>query len=124
MREAFFFFLIVIGGTAGELCVTRAVRSVGEIGGFRPALILHFVKRALGNRWMFIGVSLMTIAFFSLLAVLSFENVSFVVPVSALSYAAGTGGAVVFLHERVTRQRWLGVLMVCAGVTIVWLSRM
>jgi drug/metabolite transporter (DMT)-like permease len=124
MREAFFFFLIVIGGTAGEICVTRAVRSAGEIGGFRPALILCFVKRALGNRWMFIGVSLMTIAFFSLLAVLSFENVSFVVPVSALSYAAGTGGAVVFLHERVTRRRWLGVLLVCAGVTIVWLSRM
>jgi drug/metabolite transporter (DMT)-like permease len=28
-----------------------------------------------------------------------------------------------FLHERISPQRWLGVLMVCIGVTLVWLSR-
>jgi drug/metabolite transporter (DMT)-like permease len=28
-----------------------------------------------------------------------------------------------FLHERISRQRWIGVLIVCIGVTLVWLSR-
>jgi drug/metabolite transporter (DMT)-like permease len=28
-----------------------------------------------------------------------------------------------FLHERISRQRWLGVFIVCVGVTLVWLSR-
>jgi len=46
-----------------------------------------------------------------------------VVPVTALHYVAGTIGAVLFLKERITRQRWIGVLVVCLGVTIVWLSR-
>jgi uncharacterized membrane protein len=54
---------------------------------------------------------------------LSLENVSFVVPVTALSYAAGAYGGSLFLGERVTRQRWLGVLLVCIGVTMVWKGR-
>jgi uncharacterized membrane protein len=29
----------------------------------------------------------------------------------------------VFLHERISKQRWVGVLVVCIGVTLVWLSR-
>jgi drug/metabolite transporter (DMT)-like permease len=27
------------------------------------------------------------------------------------------------LHERISPQRWLGVLIVCIGVTLVWFSR-
>jgi drug/metabolite transporter (DMT)-like permease len=54
---------------------------------------------------------------------LSIENVSFVGPVTALSYAAGAFGARLFLRERISPQRWLGVLIVCIGVTLVWLSR-
>lgn len=72
---------------------------------------------------MWIGVGFMTLAFFSLLALLSMENVSFVVPVTALSYAAGSIGAMLFLREKISKQRWLGVLVVCIGVTLVWLSR-
>jgi drug/metabolite transporter (DMT)-like permease len=73
--------------------------------------------------WMWIGVSLMAIAFFSLLVVLSRENVSLVVPVTALSYAAGALGGKFFLGEQVTRRRWAGVLLVCIGVTVVIMGR-
>jgi drug/metabolite transporter (DMT)-like permease len=123
MREAFLLFLIVVAGTGGELCVTRAMKVVGEVHDFRPAAIMQFVLKAIREGWMWMGIGMMTLAFFSLLAMLSIENVSFVVPVTALSYAAGAIGAVVFLRERVSPQRWVGVLLVCIGVTIVWLSR-
>jgi drug/metabolite transporter (DMT)-like permease len=66
---------------------------------------------------------MMALAFFSLLAMLSIENVSFVVPVTALSYAAGALGGVFFLGERVSTRRWVGVLLVCIGVTLVWLGK-
>jgi drug/metabolite transporter (DMT)-like permease len=122
MREYLFLFLIVFAGTGGELCVSRAMKRAGEVTDFRPVALLRFIFRALRVPWMWIGVGMMAIAFFSLLAMLSFENVSFVVPVTALSYAAGAIGAAVFLRERVTSQRWLGVLLICIGVTIVWMS--
>ena len=65
---------------------------------------------------------MMSVGFFSLLTILSFRDVSFVVPVSALSYAAGAFGARAFLGERISRNRWLGIAVVCIGVTIVWWS--
>jgi drug/metabolite transporter (DMT)-like permease len=121
--EYLFLFVIVAAGTGGELCVSRAMKTVGEVHDFRPAALVQFVLRAVRVAWMWIGIALMALAFFALLAMLSMENVSFVVPVTALSYAAGAIGAMAFLHERISKQRWVGVLIVCIGVTLVWLSR-
>ena len=123
MLEIALLFLIVVSGTAGELCVSRAMKSVGEVHDFRPASILRFVLQSLRLRWMWLGIALMGLGFFSLLAILSFQEVSFVVPVSALSYAAGAFGAKAFLGERINRNRWVGIAVVCIGVTIVWWSR-
>ncbi len=123
MLEILFLFVIVVAGTGGELCVSRAMKIVGEVHDFRPGALVHFVFRAIRVGWMWAGIGLMTLGFFSLLAMLSIENVSFVVPVTALSYAAGAIGARLFLRERISPQRWLGVFIVCIGVTLVWLSR-
>jgi drug/metabolite transporter (DMT)-like permease len=122
MRTVILFFLIIVSGTGGELCVSRAMRSLGEVHDFSPKSIAKFVLRGLQVPWMWLGVGMMTLAFFSLLAILSFRDVSFVVPVSALSYAAGAFGARAFLGERISRNRWLGIVVVCVGVTIVWWS--
>jgi drug/metabolite transporter (DMT)-like permease len=120
MREAVLFFFIVVAGTAGELSVSRAMKGVGEVHDFRPTSILRFVLQSFRLPWMWVGIALMSLAFFSLLAILSFRQVSFVVPVSALSYAAGALGAKAFLGERISRNRWIGIAIVCLGVTIVW----
>jgi drug/metabolite transporter (DMT)-like permease len=72
---------------------------------------------------MWAGISMMTLAFFALLGALSVYNVSFVVPVTALSYVAGAFGGVVFLHERVSLQRWMGVLLVAIGVALVFFGK-
>jgi len=120
----FLLLLVIIGaGTGGELCVSRAMKVVGEVHDFRPDALVRFIFRAIRVGWMWIGIAMMALAFFSLLAMLSIESVSFVVPITALSYAAGALGAMLFLHERISRQRWLGVLIVCVGVTLVWLSK-
>jgi uncharacterized membrane protein len=123
MREALLLFFVVAAGTGGELCVTRAMKHVGEVTDFRPLALVRVILSALKVPWMWVGVALMALAFFSLLAMLSIENVSFVVPVTALSYAAGALGGVVFLGERVSGRRWVGVFLVCIGVTLVWLGK-
>jgi drug/metabolite transporter (DMT)-like permease len=123
MREAVLFFFIVVAGTGGELCVSRAMKSIGEVHDFSPRSLLRFVLRSVRLPWMWLGVALMSLGFFALLAILSFQEVSFVVPVTALSYAAGAFGAKAFLGERITAHRWMGIAVVCLGVTIVWWSR-
>jgi len=87
-----------------------------------PHALERFRREARGA-WMWVGLTLMGIAFFSLLLVLSRENVSLVVPVTALSYAAGALGGKFFLGEQVTRRRWAGVFLVCIGVAVVIMGR-
>jgi drug/metabolite transporter (DMT)-like permease len=117
------FALIVVAGTGGELCVSRAMKVVGEAPSLRPLEVAKVVLRALRVPWMWVGVGMMALAFFSLLGALAIYNVSFVVPVTALSYVMGAFGGVVFLREHVNSQRWLGVLLISIGVTLVFLGK-
>jgi drug/metabolite transporter (DMT)-like permease len=119
MRDFILYLLVIGAGTGGELCVTRAMKAVGEVKDFRPAALVGVLVRAMRVSWMWVGLSLMGIAFFALLLVLSRENVSLVVPVTALSYAAGALGGKFFLGEQVTPKRLMGLLVVCIGVAVV-----
>lgn len=122
-REVVFYLLIVVAGTCGELCVTRAMKTIGEVTDFRPLALIRVIGRAMKVGWMWIGLALMTLGFFALLGLLSLENVSLVIPVTALSYALGALGGRFFLGERVSPQRWAGVLLVCIGVTLVFIGK-
>ena len=123
MPHLILFFLIVVAGTGGELCVSRAMKVVGEAPSLLPIEVAKVILRALRVPWMWLGVGMMAVAFFSLLGALSIYDVSFVVPVTALSYVAGAFGGVVFLRERVSFQRWFGVSLVAVGVVLVLLGK-
>jgi len=123
MLEIVLFSLIVLAGTGGELCVSRAMKQIGETKSLYPGEILGVVLKAMRLPWLWVGVGMMAVAFFALLGALSIYNVSLVVPVTALSYVAGALGGRMFLHERVTKERWLGVMVVVVGVTLVVLGK-
>ena len=114
--------VVVLAGTGGELAATHAVRQSGEVKDFSLGTLLRILGRAFRRRWMWTGIGLMTIAFYSLLALLSREPVSLAIPATSLSYVAGALGAQVFLGEQVSRLRWLGVTLVCAGVALAWVG--
>jgi len=123
VTQIILYMMIVFVGTGGELFVSRAMKSVGEVTDFRPSAIARVVGRAMAQPKMWMGISLMALAFFALLGMLSMAKVSFVFPSTALSYAAGALGGKVFLREKVTPQRWFGVLLVCMGVVLVFLGK-
>ncbi|MDE3153568.1 MAG: EamA family transporter [Acidobacteriota bacterium] len=122
MRTIVGIAVIVLAGTGGEIAVSHAMKRIGEVHDFRPRALLHTIGRAAGQAWIWVGIALMALAFFALLAVLSWADVSFVVPATALSYAVGAIGARVLLGEQVSRIRWMGVLLVCLGVALVWMG--
>ena len=120
MRVALFLTIVILSGTAGEIAVSHAMKGLGEVHDFSPRFILSVVLRAAANLWVWLGICLMAVAFFALLALLSWENVSFVVPATALSYVVGALGAKFLLGEKVDFARWIGVVLVCVGVALVW----
>lgn len=121
-RDAISLAVIIFGGTGGELCVTRTMKGVGEVHSFAPANLISVIGRAFRSGWMWLGLTLMAISFFALLMLLSWENVSFVVPLTALSYVFGAFGGKFLLGERIEPRRWIGVALVCLGVLLVCVS--
>ncbi len=122
LRTTIGILVIVLAGTGGEIAVSHAMKRIGEVRDFRPRALLVTIGRAALQPWIWVGIALMAGAFFALLVVLSWADVSFVVPATALSYAVGAVGARVLLGEDVSRVRWMGVLLVCAGVALVWMG--
>ena len=118
-RTALFIAIVVVAGQLGDLSLSRAMKTLGEVKSFTPVNLLRFLGRAFRVKWMWIGIGLMALAFFSLLALLSWANVSLVVPATAASYAVGAMGAQFLLGEHVKRERWIGVIIVCIGVALV-----
>ncbi len=120
MRTALFLAIVVFSGTSGEICATRAMKRIGEVKNFAPRAVLAALGRAFRVGWMWLGIALMGLSFYSFLALLSWNPVSFVIPASAVSYAIGALGAKFVLGERVSGVRWAGVLLVCLGVALTW----
>jgi drug/metabolite transporter (DMT)-like permease len=105
--------------TGGEITLTYAMKQVGEPEQLRPMALLRFLGRAFANAWFWVALPLCAASFYSLLVLLSWAPLSVVIPASAATYVVGTFGAKYILREQVSPKRWMGVLMVCIGVTLV-----
>ena len=124
MRTATILIFVVLTGTGGEICLTHAMKQLGEMHDFRPGAIVHFVLRGLRAPWLWIAVLLMAVSFFAFLAMLSWFPVSFVIPATSLAYVAGAIGAKIFLGERLNATRWAGIVLICFGVAMAWVDNL
>jgi len=107
--------IAVLCVSAGETLLAAGMRQVGK-GGHEG---LRFVGAAAGSWQVIIGTLLMT-AFFALYALaLSWADLSFVLPLTAVSYITGALFAQVFLGENVSLTRWLGAAIIALGVLVV-----
>ena len=122
MRLMIFLAIVVLGGSGGDIAISHAMKLIGEVQPLRPIPIMKAILRALRIGWFWLGLALMAVAFFSLLALLSWADVSVVVPATALTYVVAALGGKFLLHEDVAPVRWAGVLLVCVGVALLSLS--
>lgn len=101
--------------SAGETLLRAGMKQVGEgnHGG------LHFVLAAISTPQVLIGTALMMVYFALYSLALSWADISFVLPITAMSYLFVAGLARFFLHENVTPARWLGALIITVGVVVV-----
>jgi uncharacterized membrane protein len=65
------------------------------------------------------GVALMVLWMLSRMAMLSWADLSYVLPVTAIGYVLVALVGRLLLHEAITGRRWTGILLIVAGVALV-----
>jgi len=88
--------------------------------GMPPALAtpLAYIT-VLFHPWVALGVLLMIVWMLSRMALLSWADLSYVLPVTAVGYVLVAILGKVLLNEQITMQRWAGIGLIVAGVALV-----
>jgi len=112
---------VVVFSTAGDILLSRSMKTIGDLGALRRQRgLVHVLGRVLSCGAFLAGLASMTVAFFSLLVALSWADVSLVAPASAsLTFVTTAVAARFFLHENVDRRRWSAALLICLGVALM-----
>ncbi len=111
--------LAVLAQAAGNTCLSRAMRAIGADVGASADLSAGLIVRGMATPLVWVGILLGVVFFGLFLVALSWEDLSFVLPVSALGYVLNVAFARWFLDEPVSPIRWSGTLLVVAGVVLV-----
>jgi drug/metabolite transporter (DMT)-like permease len=115
LKTRVFTAVVVISNVLGNFSLSWGVRRVGGLLRLSP---LAYIE-ALVNPWVALGVSLLILWMFSHLTLLSWADLSYVLPVTSIGYALTAVLGRVFLHEQVSWARWTGVLFIMLGVGLV-----
>jgi drug/metabolite transporter (DMT)-like permease len=115
LRKYLVLLSVVICGSFGDTFLARGMRDVGAIDIHHAATVLH----ALGNPWVIVGIFVLLGFMYSYMTALSFADLSYVLPATALSYVNLALLSIFWLHERVSLQRWSGIVLIVAGVGLV-----
>ena len=119
MMTALMIALVVLGGSVGDVFITKGMKQVGEIATLNARELLGIAGRTLTNRWFLVGLFFMAVSFFSFLAVLSWADLSLVLPATSISFVITTVGAKLYLKEKISPVRWAGIVLVCVGVALI-----
>lgn len=109
-------FFAVTFGAFGDISIRYGMRSVEAT---KHACIYNHFICATTNPFVWIGVFLLIMFFFLYLASLSWEELSYVLPLTAADYVLVTILAFFLLGEDVSPMRWAGSLLVATGIALV-----
>jgi drug/metabolite transporter (DMT)-like permease len=114
-RQYLILSLVAICAPLGNACLAKGMTSLPALSVTHPlALIL-----AVFTPWVALGIALLIGFFASYLTALSWADLSYVMLATAWGNVVVELLSRFALHEAVSSQRWLGVLLISAGVGYV-----
>ena len=119
--------LILIVGlvfeSAGVILLKKGMIHIGEVQGINAAEILRIVKAGAVNPQILLGVFFEALFFLCLVILMSKSDISFLWPLTALSFVFATFAAIIFLGENVSPVRWIGVILIVVGAAFISYSQ-
>jgi drug/metabolite transporter (DMT)-like permease len=106
---------IILFGVIGDSLLSHGMRAVGGIQLQHLSSIFLVVL----NPWIALGIVFLLGFFATYMTSLSWADLTYVLPATSLGYVLLALIAKFFLHEEVNLLRWLGILLISAGVGFV-----
>src|ERR1019366_10002602 len=114
--------ILIIGlifESAGVVSLKIGITQIGDMKGVSVAELAKVVKSGATNVNVLFGVFCEAVFFASLLILMAKSDISFLWPLTALSFVFATFAAMWFLHERVSSVRWAGVVFIMIGAALI-----
>jgi drug/metabolite transporter (DMT)-like permease len=116
LKTWLFVAIVILTNTFGNFFIARGMRSLPELTsafGLIQAIFTPFVA---------LGVTLLIVWLLSRMMLLSWADLSYMLPVTSLGYVANALLGRFFLNEHVTATRWAGTLLIVGGTVLVGLG--
>lgn len=106
---------VAVFSAAGDSLLARGMKDLGGIS-------LHHLSSlvlAILNPWVASGILLLLAFFASYMSALSWADLTYVLPATSLGYVLVALAAQFGFHEAISPTRWLGIVLITAGVGFV-----
>jgi len=121
MKTAVVILLAVLAQAGGDVYLSQGMRFIAAANEPTESNMVGLIVQGLASPGIWLGIGLLGVRFVLHAAVLSWADLSFVLPATAFGYVLNVACGYYFLHEAVTPARWLGAL--CIGLGVVCVSR-
>jgi drug/metabolite transporter (DMT)-like permease len=111
--------VMVIAGPVGTLLLAKGMKGIGVIHYWPPSELLPVFFRVFGSWTIWTGIASQILFIVAYMLALSIADYSYVQPAAALGYAATAILGVMVLSEKVTPLHWIGIGIICLGVSFV-----
>jgi drug/metabolite transporter (DMT)-like permease len=118
-KTRLFALIVIFSNALGNFFLTWGLR---RWGGRLSIFPLDYIA-AIFNPWVGLGVLLLILWLLSRMALLSWADLSYVLPVTALGYVVTALIGRFWLGEHVSPWRWAGTLLIVAGIALVARTR-
>lgn len=105
--------------STGVILLKKGMTHIGEMNGYTVAEMLRIAKAGATNPQILLGVFFEALFFGCLLILMSKSEISFLWPLTALSFVFATVAAIWFLGEKVSAVRWIGVVLIMIGAAFI-----
>ena len=107
--------VLILANVAGNFSLSWGMRRTGP-GVFKSPL--GYIT-ALFDPWVALGVCLLLVWMVAQMALLSWADLSYVLPVTSAGYVLAAVAGRLFLQEQISAARWIGIALIMSGVLLV-----
>jgi drug/metabolite transporter (DMT)-like permease len=105
--------------TIGVILLSKGLRELPGPANYSPREITRLVGRGFMSKNIVLGIAFEAVFFVGLLLMMSNADVSFVWPLTSLTFVFSTFAAKIYLHEQIDPLRWLGVSLIVCGAGLI-----